>query len=77
MADTFTALTATQTDGEVELTLGDLTLDDLPTDGVLLEVLWSSVNYKDGLATSAKGKVARISPLIPGIDLAGTVIDPA
>jgi len=30
------------------------------------------VNYKDALATTAKGQVARISPLIPGIDLAGT-----
>jgi acrylyl-CoA reductase (NADPH) len=29
------------------------------------------VNYKDALATIAKGQVARISPLIPGIDLAG------
>jgi len=38
-------------------------------------VEWSSVNYKDGLATSPKGKVARISPLIPGVDLAGTVVD--
>ena len=35
---------------------------------------WSSVNYKDGLATRADGKVARISPLIPGIDLAGEVV---
>ena len=34
-------------------------------------VAWSSVNYKDALATIAKGQVARISPLIPGIDLAG------
>ena len=30
------------------------------------------MNYKDALATIAKGQVARISPLIPGIDLAGT-----
>ncbi|MEY3617469.1 MAG: hypothetical protein RL726_167 [Actinomycetota bacterium] len=50
-------------------------LGDLSTDGVLIEVEWSSVNYKDGLATSPKGKVARISPLIPGVDLAGTVVD--
>lgn len=50
---------------------------DLPSDGVLIEVEWSSVNYKDGLATSPKGKVARISPLVPGVDLAGTVVDGA
>ena len=53
----------------------EIGLEDLPTDGVLIEVEWSSVNYKDGLATSPKGKVSRISPLIPGVDLAGTVVD--
>ena len=47
---------------------------DLPPDEVEVRVDWSSVNYKDGLATIADGKVARISPLIPGIDLAGEVI---
>ena len=41
---------------------------------VEIRVGWSSVNYKDGLATRADGKVARISPLIPGIDLAGEVV---
>lgn len=41
-------------------------------DGVVVDVEYSSVNYKDGLATIAKGQVARISPLVPGIDLAGT-----
>ncbi|MDA0372011.1 MAG: acryloyl-CoA reductase, partial [Actinobacteria bacterium] len=40
-------------------------------------VEWSSVNYKDGLATTKSGKVARISPLIAGIDLAGRVVDAA
>ena len=53
---------------------------DLPPGEVEIRVAWSSVNYKDGLATRADGKVARISPLIPGIDLAGEVVaseDPA
>ena len=39
-----------------------------------VRVDWSSVNYKDALATIAEGKVARINPLIPGIDLAGEVV---
>jgi acrylyl-CoA reductase (NADPH) len=47
---------------------------DLPPGEVEIRVGWSSVNYKDGLATRVDGKVARISPLIPGIDLAGEVI---
>src|SRR3954449_10738997 len=49
--------------------------DDLDGDGELVRVAWSSVNYKDALATIEKGQVARISPLIPGIDLAGTLED--
>src|SRR5688500_8125478 len=40
---------------------------DLPPGEVEIRVGWSSVNYKDGLATRADGKVARISPIIPGI----------
>ena len=53
-------------------------LRDLPDDfdlgegDVEVRVAWSSVNYKDALATIPKGQVARISPLVPGIDLAGT-----
>ena len=47
---------------------------DLPPGEVEIRVGWSSVNYKDGLSTRADGKVARISPLIPGIDLAGEVV---
>jgi acrylyl-CoA reductase (NADPH) len=77
MAEAFTAFTATQRDGSVERTLTELTVDDLPHDGVLVAVQWSGVNYKDALATTANGRVARISPLIPGIDLVGVVADPA
>lgn len=47
---------------------------DLPAGEVEIRVGWSSVNYKDGLATRIDGKVARIDPLIPGIDLAGEVV---
>ena len=53
---------------------------DLPAGEVEIRVGWSSVNYKDGLATRPDGRVARINPIIPGIDLAGEVVsssDPA
>lgn len=52
----------------------DVAATDLPEGDVDVRVEWSSVNYKDALATIPDGKVARISPLIPGIDLAGTVV---
>lgn len=51
-----------------------MSLAELPPGEVVVRVAWSSVNYKDGLATIATGKVARISPLVPGIDLAGEVV---
>ena len=35
---------------------------------------WSAVNYKDGMVTRPGNRVARISPLIPGVDLVGTVL---
>jgi acrylyl-CoA reductase (NADPH) len=52
----------------------DFAATDLPGGEVDVRIDWSSVNYKDGLATIAGGKVARISPIIPGIDLAGVVV---
>jgi putative YhdH/YhfP family quinone oxidoreductase len=55
--------------------VGQRSFDELPGDGVLIRVAHSSVNFKDGLATTVDGKVARISPIIPGIDLAGTIVD--
>lgn len=63
------------TDGD-DVDRGVVTMapDDLP-DGALVEVHWSSVNYKDGLASTPTGKVARISPIVPGVDLAGTLVD--
>jgi acrylyl-CoA reductase (NADPH) len=69
-------------DGAPAVTRGvrEFAAADLPPGEVVIRVEWSSVNFKDGLATRVDGKVARISPLIPGIDLAGEVVssdDPA
>src|SRR4051794_6399051 len=47
---------------------------DLPDGEVTIRVDWSSINYKDALATIPKGQVAQISPLVPGVDLAGEVV---
>jgi putative YhdH/YhfP family quinone oxidoreductase len=54
--------------------LEELHPDDLPDGDVLIEVAWSSVNYKDGMVTAPGNRVARISPLVPGVDLAGVVV---
>jgi putative YhdH/YhfP family quinone oxidoreductase len=76
----FHAYVAEKVGDAVERGLRAFAAQDLPDGEVEVRVAWSSVNYKDGLAVRADGKVARISPLIPGIDLAGAVIastDPA
>lgn len=65
------AFVAEKTDDGVTRGVRDFELDS--KGDVLIRVLWSSVNYKDALATLPKGGVARISPLVPGIDLAGVV----
>lgn len=54
--------------------LRQLGAQDLPPGEVTVAVAWSSVNFKDGLAAREDGRVARAYPLVPGIDLAGTVV---
>jgi acrylyl-CoA reductase (NADPH) len=61
-ADKGTTATLTQFD-EADLMEGDVTVG----------VEWSTLNYKDGLALTGKAPVVRRFPMIPGIDLAGTV----
>src|SRR5215204_601954 len=75
LPESFRALVAEKQDDDVARGLQDLRADDLPDGDITVRVDWSSVNYKDALAVSPKGRVAQISPLVPGVDLAGTVID--
>ncbi|MDP9483363.1 MAG: acryloyl-CoA reductase [Chloroflexota bacterium] len=70
----FRAFVAEKAGDDVERGVRGVAATDLPPGEVEIRIGWSSVNYKDALATIASGKVARISPLIPGIDLAGTVV---
>lgn len=70
----FRAYVAEKVDDRVDRGVRDFAEVDLPEGEVAIRVAWSSVNYKDGLATRADGKVARINPIIPGIDLAGEVV---
>ena len=72
--DTFRAYVAERLDDRVERGIRAFREPDLPPGEVEIRVDWSSVNFKDGLASRFDGKVARISPLIPGIDLAGAVV---
>ncbi|QHA87674.1 MDR family oxidoreductase [Serratia rhizosphaerae] len=51
----------------------DIDDDRLPEGDVTVDVNWSSLNYKDALAITGKGKIVRHFPMVPGIDFAGTV----
>lgn len=73
--DTFKALIADKTETGIHASIQDLTLEALPEGNVLIAVAYSSLNYKDGLAVTGKGKVVRQYPIVPGIDLAGTVLE--
>ncbi|MCR9090060.1 acryloyl-CoA reductase [Algiphilus sp.] len=52
-----------------------LTLEDLGEGSVVIDTHWSSVNYKDALAVTGKGRIIRRFPCVPGIDLAGVVAE--
>ncbi|MCD2172490.1 oxidoreductase [Rhizobium sp. C4] len=62
-------------DGKPKGIFRELSLADLPDHDVLVEIQFSTLNYKDGLAVSGKGRIARRMPLVAGIDLAGTVVE--
>ena len=75
MADTFKALVLRQKGDGVRHAIEELTVSDLPEGDVLVSVEYSSLNYKDAMAITGIGKIVREYPMVPGIDLAGTVLE--
>jgi acrylyl-CoA reductase (NADPH) len=73
----FRALLATQVEGKTHVGFQETSVDQLPPGDVLVKVSYSSLNYKDGLCVTGKPGVMRSFPMVPGIDLAGTVVDSA
>jgi acrylyl-CoA reductase (NADPH) len=69
----FRALLVSKTETGQSHAITQLSEDDLMAGDVTIDVSHSSVNYKDGLAITGKSPIIRKYPLIPGIDLAGTV----
>ena len=69
----FRAVLARQVDGKFEASIQHLEKTDLPPGEVLTRVLYSSLNYKDGLAVTGRPGVIRKFPMVPGIDYAGVV----
>ncbi|MBD0381999.1 acrylyl-CoA reductase family protein [Paenibacillus sedimenti] len=72
--DSFNALVVDRTKDSFAVEVKELGIDDLPAGEVTIRVLYSGINYKDALACSPNGRVVRLFPMVPGIDLAGTVV---
>ena len=73
MSGTFRAIQINKTDDKQTAALVDLSDADLMDGDVTVDISHSTLNYKDGLALTAKAPVVRKFPLTPGIDFAGTV----
>ena len=67
------ALILEQQDGKTLSSVQNIDANLLPPGDVTVDIHWSSLNYKDALAITGKGKIIRNFPMIPGIDFAGTV----
>ncbi|MGV8860075.1 MAG: MDR family oxidoreductase [Pseudomonas sp.] len=60
-------------DAGYRATLTDISEEQLPPGNVTVRVSYSTLNYKDGLALTGNGPVVRTFPMVPGVDLVGTV----
>ncbi|WP_314063943.1 YhdH/YhfP family quinone oxidoreductase [uncultured Vagococcus sp.] len=74
--ENFNALWLEKHEGELIPRYRQTHLDELSAGDLLIKVAYSSVNFKDALASQEASGVVRHYPIIPGIDLSGTIIDP-
>ncbi|MBH0090972.1 oxidoreductase [Pseudoalteromonas arctica] len=73
MSNPIKAIVINKEDNNYSASLSTIEHSDLPNENVSIDVLYSTLNYKDGLAITGKGPVVRSFPMVPGIDLVGTV----
>ena len=73
--NTSRAFTVGKTDSGWARKIVDMPIDQLGDGDVLIQVEYSGINFKDGLASTEAGRIARIDPLIGGVDLAGKVVE--
>lgn len=73
MPKEFSALVVNKSEENFSVNIESFSFNDLPDGDVTIRVHYSSVNYKDGLASTPNGKIVQKYPFVPGIDLAGTV----
>jgi len=71
----FKSLQLSRADAGFSAAIADTDEAQLPPGDVLVQVEYSTLNYKDGLAITNKGPVVRNWPMVAGIDGAGTVLE--
>jgi putative YhdH/YhfP family quinone oxidoreductase len=74
-ADSFKVLMAEGNSSAYTVSFKEITNESLPSEDVLVEIQYSSLNYKDGLAVTGRGKIIRKFPMVLGIDFAGRVLE--
>lgn len=70
----FNALLLEESAKGTQASIKRLDENQLPQGDVLVKVEYSTLNYKDAMAITGKGKIVRQWPMVPGIDFAGTVL---
>ena len=77
MTETFAALVLREGEDGPVGSIEQLSDTDLPDGDVTVDIDYSSLNYKDGMALTGAGRIVRSYPMVPGIDYAGTVRESA
>ncbi|MBG2914715.1 oxidoreductase [Proteus cibarius] len=67
------ALLVEQNDNKLSASVQSVDEKKLPIHEVIVDIHYSTLNYKDGLAITGKGKILRQFPMVPGIDFSGVV----
>ncbi len=75
LPDPFRALILENSNGAVRTAVKQIPVGSLPEGDVLVSVAYSSLNYKDALAVTNRGKIVRRFPMVPGIHFSGVVAE--
>jgi acrylyl-CoA reductase (NADPH) len=73
--NSFRAVILREENGNTAASVETIGADVLPQEDTLVKVDFSTLNFKDALAVTGTGKIVRTWPMIPGVDLAGTVVE--
>ncbi|SAK85751.1 quinone oxidoreductase [Caballeronia hypogeia] len=72
---TFNAMMLREEDKKTKAAIEKLGFDSLPDEDTLVKIEYSTINFKDALAVTGKGRIVKTWPLVPGIDFAGEVVE--